>query len=156
MTNNMSSNVQTPEIRCEIKGHTGYISLNRPKALNALSLHLFLDDVVAEVDAFIANEHRRARNEFPHFMLAFAAKRTIKELVARRFLGHKTSGCSVTCTRSGQCSALQRCAQHAKANERLQTGPWKTEPRQLALWRWLHTRRKHTIYHAEFARLVSS
>ncbi len=38
MTNNMSSNVQIPEIRCEIKGHTGYISLNRPKALNALSL----------------------------------------------------------------------------------------------------------------------
>jgi enoyl-CoA hydratase/carnithine racemase len=34
----MSSSVQIPEIRCEIKGHTGYISLNRPKALNALSL----------------------------------------------------------------------------------------------------------------------
>jgi enoyl-CoA hydratase/carnithine racemase len=27
-----------PEIRCEVKGHTGFISLNRPKALNALSL----------------------------------------------------------------------------------------------------------------------
>jgi enoyl-CoA hydratase/carnithine racemase len=38
MTINMSCSVQIPEIRCEIKGHTGYISLNRPKALNALSL----------------------------------------------------------------------------------------------------------------------
>ncbi len=34
----MTRNVQTPEIRCEVKGHTGFISLNRPKALNALSL----------------------------------------------------------------------------------------------------------------------
>jgi enoyl-CoA hydratase/carnithine racemase len=34
----MTSNVQIPEIRCEVKGHTGFISLNRPKALNALSL----------------------------------------------------------------------------------------------------------------------
>ena len=34
----MTNNVQIPEIRCEVKGHTGYISLNRPKALNALSL----------------------------------------------------------------------------------------------------------------------
>ena len=34
----MTGNVQIPEIRCEVKGHTGFISLNRPKALNALSL----------------------------------------------------------------------------------------------------------------------
>jgi enoyl-CoA hydratase/carnithine racemase len=34
----MTSKVQIPEIRCEVKGHTGFISLNRPKALNALSL----------------------------------------------------------------------------------------------------------------------
>jgi enoyl-CoA hydratase/carnithine racemase len=38
MTNNMSSSVQIPEVKCKIEGHTGYISLNRPKALNALSL----------------------------------------------------------------------------------------------------------------------
>ena len=30
--------VQIPEVKCEVKGHTGFISLNRPKALNALSL----------------------------------------------------------------------------------------------------------------------
>ena len=34
----MTSNVQTQEIRSEVKGRTGFISLNRPKALNALSL----------------------------------------------------------------------------------------------------------------------
>jgi enoyl-CoA hydratase/carnithine racemase len=38
MTNNMSIKVQIPEILCEVKGLTGFISLNRPKALNALSL----------------------------------------------------------------------------------------------------------------------
>ena len=30
--------LQIPEVKCEVKGHTGFISLNRPKALNALSL----------------------------------------------------------------------------------------------------------------------
>ncbi len=34
----MTRSVQIPEIRCEVKGLTGYISLNRPKALNAISL----------------------------------------------------------------------------------------------------------------------
>ena len=34
----MTNKVQIPEIRSEVRGFTGYISLNRPKALNALSL----------------------------------------------------------------------------------------------------------------------
>jgi enoyl-CoA hydratase/carnithine racemase len=34
----MTNNVQIPEVRCEVQGFTGFISLNRPKALNALSL----------------------------------------------------------------------------------------------------------------------
>lgn len=38
MTSDMTSTVQIPEVRCEIHGFTGFISLNRPKALNALSL----------------------------------------------------------------------------------------------------------------------
>jgi enoyl-CoA hydratase/carnithine racemase len=38
MTNIMSIKVQIPEVLCEVKGLTGFISLNRPKALNALSL----------------------------------------------------------------------------------------------------------------------
>jgi enoyl-CoA hydratase/carnithine racemase len=38
MTNKMPNKVQIPEVRCEVHGFTGFISLNRPKALNALSL----------------------------------------------------------------------------------------------------------------------
>ena len=38
MTIEATTDVKTPDVQCEIKGHTGYISLNRPKALNALSL----------------------------------------------------------------------------------------------------------------------
>jgi enoyl-CoA hydratase/carnithine racemase len=34
----MTKQLQIPEIRCEVKGLTGFISLNRPKALNALGL----------------------------------------------------------------------------------------------------------------------
>ncbi len=34
----MTKQLQIPEIRSEVKGLTGFISLNRPKALNALSL----------------------------------------------------------------------------------------------------------------------
>jgi enoyl-CoA hydratase/carnithine racemase len=38
VTIEVTTDVKIPEVQCEIKGHTGYISLNRPKALNALSL----------------------------------------------------------------------------------------------------------------------
>jgi enoyl-CoA hydratase/carnithine racemase len=38
VTNKVITEVQIPEVKCEVKGYTGYISLNRPKALNALSL----------------------------------------------------------------------------------------------------------------------
>ena len=38
MTNKMPNKVQIAEVRCEVHGFTGFISLNRPKALNALSL----------------------------------------------------------------------------------------------------------------------
>jgi enoyl-CoA hydratase/carnithine racemase len=34
----MTTTVKIQEVRCEVQGITGYISLNRPKALNALSL----------------------------------------------------------------------------------------------------------------------
>src|SRR5690606_11750447 len=40
------------------------------------------DDVVAQVYAFIADEYRRAGNEFLDLMLALAAKRTIEQLFA--------------------------------------------------------------------------
>ena len=37
-------------------------------------LFLFLDDVLAQLNAFIADEHSRAGDEFAHLMLALAAK----------------------------------------------------------------------------------
>ncbi len=43
-------------------------------------LNLFGNDVIAQVDALVANEHRRAGNQFAYIMLALAAKRAIKRL----------------------------------------------------------------------------
>ncbi len=45
-------------------------------------LNLFTNNVVAEVHTFVTNEHRGAGNELPHFILAFATKRAIKQLTA--------------------------------------------------------------------------
>src|SRR6185369_8329523 len=50
----------------------------------------FADDVVAKLDAFVANEYRRARNQLAHLVLTLAAERAIKKLVAGRFIGHST------------------------------------------------------------------
>ena len=44
-------------------------------------LNFFANDVVAEVDTLIANKDRGASNKLPDFVLAFATKRTVKELV---------------------------------------------------------------------------
>ena len=48
------------------------------------------DDVVAQVDAFIADEHRRAGDQFFHLVLALAAKRAVERLFAGSgfFVGH--------------------------------------------------------------------
>src|SRR5690606_24444810 len=43
-------------------------------------LHLLTDDVVAQVDALVADENRGAGNQFAHFVLAFAAEGAIKQL----------------------------------------------------------------------------
>ena len=42
------------------------------------NLELFTDDVVAQLDAFVADEHRWTRDQLPHLVLAFAAKRTVQ------------------------------------------------------------------------------
>jgi hypothetical protein len=39
-----------------------------------LSLRLLTNDVVAQLDAFIADKNRWARDEFPHLVLTLAAK----------------------------------------------------------------------------------
>jgi len=42
-------------------------------------LHLLTDDVVAQVDALVANKDRGTGNQFAHFMLAFATEGAIKQ-----------------------------------------------------------------------------
>jgi len=43
-----------------------------------VGLVLFTDDIHAKLDAFIADEHRRAGDKLPHFVLAFAAEGAIE------------------------------------------------------------------------------
>ena len=56
----------------------------------AFRRHFVPNDVVAQVDALIADEHGRASDEFLDLMLAFAAERAVKRFFAGGafFLGH--------------------------------------------------------------------
>src|SRR5690606_40940331 len=49
-------------------------------ALGLGFLHLLADDVIAQVDTFVADKDRGPGNQFANFMLAFAAKRAIEQL----------------------------------------------------------------------------
>ena len=42
-------------------------------------LNFFPDDVIAQVDAFVANEDRRTSDKLTDFVLAFTAKRAIQQ-----------------------------------------------------------------------------
>ena len=59
--------------------HFAYLTRRRhPIArLYEMGFVLFANDVHAEFDTFIANEHGRARNQFTDLMLRLTAKRTI-------------------------------------------------------------------------------
>jgi hypothetical protein len=57
----------------------GQVRFGSARAL--LALTFFTDDVVAELDAFVADEHRRARNQLAHLVLALAAKRAVEQLL---------------------------------------------------------------------------
>ena len=46
-----------------------------------LLMHLFADDVIAKLDALIANINGGARNQFAHLVLALAAEGTVEQLV---------------------------------------------------------------------------
>ena len=48
--------------------------------LLGLLLELLANDVVAELDALVADEHRRAGNQLADFVLALAAERTVEKL----------------------------------------------------------------------------
>jgi len=43
-------------------------------------LELLTDDVVAQLDAFVADEHRGAGDELPDFVLALPAEGAVEEL----------------------------------------------------------------------------
>ena len=47
-----------------------------------LLLEFFADDVVAQLDAFIADEHAGARDQLAHLMLALAAEGAVQDLAA--------------------------------------------------------------------------
>jgi hypothetical protein len=64
----------------------GQVALRRLR--RRVGSDLLADDVVAEVDALVADEYRRARDEFPHLVLALAAERAVQELLAADFFGH--------------------------------------------------------------------
>ncbi|MNC14232.1 hypothetical protein D3C75_620010 [compost metagenome] len=51
-------------------------------ALGLGFLHLLTDDVIAQVDALVADKYRGPGNQFAHFMLAFAAEGAIKQFAA--------------------------------------------------------------------------
>src|SRR6266700_538459 len=53
---------------------------------------LLADDVHAQLDALVADEHRRAGDELAHFVLALAAERAIERLgIASADLAHPCS-----------------------------------------------------------------
>jgi len=47
----------------------------------SLFLQFILDDVVAKLDAFVADIHGRTRNQLADFVLTLSAKRTIQQFV---------------------------------------------------------------------------
>src|SRR5688572_10054039 len=54
-----------------------------------IALGLLADDVVAELDALVADEHRGARNELAHLVLALAAERAVEQFLAADLIGHR-------------------------------------------------------------------
>ena len=60
-----------------------------PIGARGLAARTFLaNDVVAKLDALVADEHRGTGDQFAHLVLALAAERAVKELVACGFVGH--------------------------------------------------------------------
>src|SRR5579863_4961857 len=61
-------------------------------AFDERGLALLADDVHAQFDAFVANEHRGTGDEFAHFVLALAAERAVERIFGVAFgLGHRFS-----------------------------------------------------------------
>src|SRR5438552_2079283 len=49
---------------------------------------LLADDVVAQLDALVADEHRRPGDQLPHLVLALAAEGAVEKFFAAGFFGH--------------------------------------------------------------------
>src|SRR5215468_6917848 len=64
----------------------GQIRLGGPTAL--VGRALLADDVVTELDALVADEHRRPSDQLPELVLALTAERAVKELLAPALVGH--------------------------------------------------------------------
>lgn len=62
----------------------GQVRLRSARALFALTL--FADDVVAKLDALVADEHRRARDQLAYLVLALAAKGAVEQFLRTRLL----------------------------------------------------------------------
>ena len=62
-----------------------YLVRSRQLAAGAgagLLLNLLADDVVAEIDALVADKHRWSRDELAHLVLALAAERAVQQPIA--------------------------------------------------------------------------
>ena len=53
-----------------------------------LALRLLADDVVAQLDALVADENRRTRDQLAHLVLALAAKRAVEQFFAADLVRH--------------------------------------------------------------------
>ncbi len=52
----------------------GFGNIAQPQSLVDVFVELFFDDLVTELDTFIANVHARPGDEFTHLLLRFSAK----------------------------------------------------------------------------------
>ena len=58
-------------------------------------VELLADDVVAELDTFVADEHRRPGDQFANLVLTLAAERAVKKLAVVRFTAGIIAHCAV-------------------------------------------------------------
>jgi len=81
------------------------------------------DDVHAQFDAFVADEHRRAGDELAHFVLALAAERAIQGVlgIAAADFAHSALRHSVRTLRVGAAFASRTDTQRTKQVSRRNT-----------------------------------
>jgi hypothetical protein len=92
---------------------------------------LLTDDVIAELDALVANENRRTGDQLANFMLTLAAERAVQQLAvvvpSASVLGHRCSACrsagtSPDCNGFLYITALRRNPRARRAEAVVSTG----------------------------------